>query len=98
MAGELMRSTIEVDGVAWERVLVRTHWIDVGEDILTVVRHYLGPIARPGDCAILSEKATVIATGGAIPAAEVEAGGLARALARSVKPARAEHPPRRCSS
>jgi hypothetical protein len=83
---DVIRSTVEVGGAAYECLAVRTHWIQPGEDIVAVARRYLAAHLRPGDCAIVSEKATVIATGGGVPVAEVSPGRLARVLARSVRP------------
>lgn len=79
-------STIEADGRAWERVIICTHWIEPGEDLLTVLSAYVVAHVRAGDCIIVSEKAVVIATEGGIPVAAVKPGRLARTLARSVRP------------
>jgi hypothetical protein len=86
MPPELISSTIRVRGVGYERIVVRTHWIQPGEGMPAVVRRYLQPVCRPGDVAIVSEKATVIASDLGIPASEVRPGRLASWLARRVRP------------
>jgi len=73
-------------GDAYEVTVARTHWIESGEDIVAVVRRYLGPRVKDGDCVIVSEKACVIAAGAGIPLVDVEVRPLARLLARWVRP------------
>ena len=83
---QLDRSTVDVRGARYERIVVRTHWIQPGEGIHAVVRRYLRPLCREGDVVIVSEKATVIASNLGLPASDVRPGRLARALARRVRP------------
>ncbi len=52
----LSRSTIEVRGARYERIVVRTHWIQPGEGMRSVVRRYLRPLCRDGDVAIVSRR------------------------------------------
>ncbi|WPD19746.1 hypothetical protein [Thermaerobacter composti] len=79
-------SRVKVGPHAFERVVVRTHWFQRGEDLATALRRYLGPHLRPGDHVIISETAVIAARGRMIPAQQVRPGRLARLLARHVRP------------
>lgn len=86
--GEVFKSNVTVDGERFERIIARTHWIEPGEDLGGVMRAALDTHRRAGDWAIVSEKATVIAHGLALPARDVKPGRLARWLAGRVRPTR----------
>lgn len=73
--------TVTVDGVRYARATVRTPWIEPGDDLGALLADRLGPLARPGDIAIVSEKAVVIAAGLGVPVADVVVSPLARRLA-----------------
>jgi hypothetical protein len=75
-----------VDGTVWERVVVQTPWICAGDDLAAVMRRHLRPLLRPGDVAIVSEKAAAIATGRTVPLASVSVGRLAGWLSLCVRP------------
>src|SRR5690348_14222139 len=59
--------TIRVDGCEILRVPVRTHVVTENDDIVDVVARYAGPLVRPGDIVVVSEKVTAITQGRAIP-------------------------------
>lgn len=96
LPGTVMRSAVTVHGRRYERVVIRTHWIQPGEDIGRVVERYIAPHRREGDCLFISEKAVVVARGEIIPAPSVKPRRAARLLTRWVRShqgvARAEHP------
>lgn len=77
---------VEVGGVAYERAVVRTPWIQVGDNLASVLVERLKPILRYGDLAIVSEKAVTIAEGLVVPAADVSVSPLANRLAGLVQP------------
>jgi hypothetical protein len=79
-------SLIGVKERRYERFVVRTPWIQPGDDLEEIAVRHLGPLVRRGDCAFVSEKAAVLATGRGIPAADVRPGLVARTLARWVRP------------
>lgn len=54
-------STIEVDGHTWERLMVRTHIIQPGEDVIALLERYAAPLVRPGDWVAIGQKAVSIA-------------------------------------
>lgn len=60
--GSVVRQcTIDVDGTRWERLLIRTHVIQPGEDIVATVERYVRPFVRPGDWIFVGQKAVSIA-------------------------------------
>lgn len=79
------RSAIDVGGQRWERLLVRTHVIRPGEDIVEVVARYARPYARPGDLAFVGQKAVSIAQGRLVQERTVRPRPLAVFLSRHVK-------------
>lgn len=79
-------STIDVDGRTYERVVVRTPWLRPGDDLAGVMVAALRARLRPGDWAMVSEKAVIIAEGLGLDAADYPPGRLARLLAARVQP------------
>lgn len=77
---------VVVGGVRYERVVATTHWIQPGEDLVPILHAHLARHVPPGGVLVVSEKAAVIATGRALPAAEVVVTPLARRLAAGVRP------------
>ncbi len=77
---------VDVGGITYARAVVRTHWIQFGDDLGGVLIDKLKPILRHGDLAIVSEKAATIAEGLTVPASTVSASPLACALASLVRP------------
>lgn len=76
---------IEVDARHYLRIPVRTHVITHADDMLDVARRYVGGMLRPGDLLFVSEKATAITQGRAIPVDSIKPGLLARILWRFVR-------------
>jgi F420-0:gamma-glutamyl ligase len=69
----------------WARLPVHTRWLQPGDDLADVLRHYL-PALHDGDTVVISEKVVVLLTGRTVPAASIRPTRLARALARKVRP------------
>lgn len=84
--GEVFITRVRVGPYAFERVVVRTHWFQQGEDLADILRRYLSPHLRPGDHAIVSETAVIAVRGRMIPAHQVRPGRMATLLARYVRP------------
>jgi hypothetical protein len=80
------RSQVELDGVRYERLVVRTPWLTEDDDLLGVVRSTADALASPGDTVVVSEKLAILLTGRSLPIDSVRPGGLARFLAGRVKP------------
>lgn len=68
-----------------ERKLVVTHVVEPGEDLLTIVRRYLGPHVQPGDIALIGQKLASVSQGRCVPLAEVHVRPIARLLSRTVR-------------
>ena len=85
-AGDTRRTTVTVGGRRYERIAIATHWIGSGEDIGELIAGYIAPERRPGDWLLVSEKVVAISLGNAIPADELQPGGLARRLSSSITP------------
>lgn len=77
---------VDVGGVTYERAVVRTDWIRVGDNFADILVDRLKPVLRYGDLAIVSEKAVTIAEGLAVPATEVSVSPFADRLASLVQP------------
>jgi hypothetical protein len=78
---------INVNGQAYERIMIKTHVIVKGEDIGDLLVRYVQPLLQPGDIIFVGEKATSASQGRAIPLSEIKPSPLARFLVRFVKKA-----------
>jgi hypothetical protein len=76
---------IVVDGVRWQRILIRTHVIQPGEDIVALAVRYTRPYLRTGDWFFVGQKAVSISQGRMKQARTVTPRALAYALARCVR-------------
>lgn len=77
--------TIDVDGVTYERLPVRTRLITMRDsDLVPIVEEYVGPYVKPGDMIFVSEKALTITQGRVVDMGEIKPTPLARLLARNV--------------
>jgi hypothetical protein len=79
------RCSIDVDGVRWDRLLIRTHVIQPGEDIVETVARYVHPFLRPGDWIFIGQKAVSIAQRRLVRDKAVHPRALARWLSAHVK-------------
>ncbi len=76
---------IDVDGVVYERLPVRTRLITIKDkDILPILEEYVKPYLKTGDVVYVSEKALTITQGRVVDMNEVKPTGLARLLARNI--------------
>ena len=75
---------IEVDGVQWQRIPVKTHFIENGEPIADIIAKYSKEIQQPGDWVSVSEKVVAVTQGRAIKESEMKIGLLATILWRFV--------------
>lgn len=55
-ANEGKKIEIEVEGRIFQRCAIGTHFIEVGEDYIEIVKKYAVPIYKVGDIIVLSEK------------------------------------------
>ena len=75
---------ITVEGRRYLRHGIRTHFVGVGEDYLSLFRRYVAPVYQPGDCVAVSEKVAALCQGRVVRREEVRVTPLARLLARCV--------------
>lgn len=76
---------MEVDGVLYERLPIRTHLITKDDDIIEVAKQYGTPVLRqPGDVLFISEKIVACTQGRAIPLADIKPRKLAVWLSNHV--------------
>jgi hypothetical protein len=76
---------ITVEGQTFERVPVRTHKVDFGDDLASIVRTYVAPVFRPGDWIALSEKVVSVSQDNARHISTVKAQWLAKLIVKGVK-------------
>lgn len=76
--------TIEVDGINYRRLCIRTHLLLEGEDLVAAVQHYAEHHLEEGDILFVTEKAVAATQGRAIPLTDIKPSRLARFLARFV--------------
>ena len=54
---------ITVEGRRYLRHGIRTHFVGVGEDYLSLFRRYVAPVYQPGDYVAVSEKVAALCQG-----------------------------------
>ena len=75
---------ITVEGRRYLRHGIRTHFVGMGEDYLSLFRRYVAPVYQPGDCVAVSEKVAALCQGRVVRREEIRVTPLARLLARCV--------------
>ncbi len=68
-----------------ERIWVKTHVLNKGDELIEVVRHYAGSLLQPGDVLTIAESPVAVVQGRAIPISEIKPGFWASLLWRFVK-------------
>jgi hypothetical protein len=76
---------VEVEGRTYQRLGVRTHKVEFGEDLAEIVRTYATPPWRPGDWIALSEKVVSVCQDNARHISTVRVSWLARLIVKGVK-------------
>jgi len=85
-AGAPVNKPIDIDGVMYDRLLVKTRLISIADtDILPIIKEYAGPHLRPGDMLFVSEKALTITQGRVVDMSTIQPGRLAYLFARNVQ-------------
>ncbi|MBI5457367.1 coenzyme F420-0:L-glutamate ligase [Candidatus Kaiserbacteria bacterium] len=75
---------IVVDGMAWQRLPLRTHVVGKDDNITDVVKKYASPYLRSGDILFLSERIVAISQGRAYPIKDIHPSWLAKLLVKFV--------------
>jgi hypothetical protein len=76
---------IEVKGIKYDRIPVKTHLIYIKEPLGPVIEKYVLPIVKEGDFIAISEKFVTISQGRVIHESAVKPGLLARLIVKGVK-------------
>lgn len=75
---------INVDGIDYERIPVKTHVVKYGDDIIEVVKKYTDGLLKSGDMIFISEKCVACTQNRAIPLSEIHPSKLAAFLSHFV--------------
>ena len=75
---------ISFDGQSYERIPVKTHIITDKDNIVEVVKKYVGPLLRSGDYIFISERVVAISQGRAYRIADIHPSFLAKLLVKFV--------------
>jgi hypothetical protein len=77
--------TMDVDGVTYQRLPVRTRLITMKDkDLLPIIEEYVKPYLKAGDMVFVSEKALTITQGRVVSMTDIKPTPLARFFARNV--------------
>ena len=74
----------EVDGQVFLRYPIRTHFVEIGEDYLELVKNYVLPYYQQGDILSISEKIITLCQDNVLYKDQVKIGLLAKILSRFV--------------
>jgi F420-0:gamma-glutamyl ligase-like protein len=83
-ANEGKKLAIEIDGVSYLRIPVKTHLVMREDDLFEVLDKYTKELRQPGDIIFVSEKVVAITQGRAFPISEIKPGWFARFLVKFV--------------
>ena len=83
-ANEGKKLAIEIDGVSYLRIPVKTHVVMREDDLFEVLDKYTKELRQPGDIIFVSEKVVAITQGRAFPISEIKPGWFARSLVKFV--------------
>jgi len=78
-------ATISIGGNLYERIPIKTHLIQFGENLIDLVKKYASPQFRKGDWIAISEKVASVCQNNMRHISTVKAGWLAKLIVRGVK-------------
>ena len=81
-ANENKKVEIEVDGKTYERYAIKTHFVQLGEDLIEVIRQYVSPVFKEGDFISISEKIVSLCQKRVVYKKDVKVGRLAKFLSK----------------
>ena len=84
LANEGKKLAIEIDGVSYLRIPVKTHVVMREDDLFEVLDKYTKDVRQPGDIIFVSEKVVAITQGRAFPISEIKPGWFAKFLVKFV--------------
>lgn len=77
--------TIMIDGINYDRLPIKTHLIDFGEDLFAVLKKYIAPEFKEDDWIAISEKVISVCQNNVRHISTVKAGFLAKLIVKGVK-------------
>ena len=83
-ANEGKKLAIEIDGVSYLRIPVKTHVVMREDDLFEVLDKYTKDLRQPSDIIFVSEKVVAITQGRAFPISEIKPGWFAKFLVKFV--------------
>jgi hypothetical protein len=75
---------IDVDGVKYERLPLKTHLVTVKDNLLELIEKYVEPLLKPNDYIFISEQIVAITQGRIILIRDVKPSKLAKFIARKI--------------
>lgn len=76
------RGLVQVDGQAYQRLAVQTHFVTPGESYVGLLERYVKPLFRDGDIVVSGEKVVAMCQNNIISRREIHVGFLARNLSK----------------
>ena len=76
------RGVREVDGTAYQRYAVQTHFVGRGEDFTELIRRYISPLFKPGDMVTVGEKVVSMCQDNTVQMEDVHLGFWAKFLSK----------------
>jgi len=76
---------VKIDGINWQRHLIRTHFIDVNDNFDEIVKKYVLPLAKENDIIILCQKIVSIIQKRIVYKKDIRVGLWAKFLSKFVK-------------
>ena len=81
-ANENKKVEIEVDGKIYERYAIKTHFVQLGEDLIEIIRKYVSPVYKEGDFISISEKIVSLCQKRVVYKKDVKVSWLAKFLSK----------------
>ncbi|REF37825.1 coenzyme F420-0:L-glutamate ligase [Thermasporomyces composti] len=76
------RGTVSVDGRAYQRLAVQTHFVTPGESYVDLLARYVKPLFQDGDIVVSGEKVVSMCQNNIVNRREIRVGFLARTLSK----------------
>ena len=80
-----MNSRRRIENQDYDRILIKTHMINFGEDLETIIKTYVSPINQPNDILAISEKVVSVCQNNMRHITSVKVSFLAKLITRFVK-------------
>lgn len=81
----MVNQNVTINGCVYERIPIKTHLIQFGEDLLSLIQKYVLPKFEEGDWIAISEKVVSVCQNNVRHISTVKAGQLAKFIVKGVK-------------